>query len=88
MIIIFIIRQIQVDAADQDLQRIGCALQSDFPLIEYRLKTVTYGISFAPYLAMRTLQQQTQEGKSRFPFGAVSIESYINIDDIFAGADA
>jgi hypothetical protein len=37
--------QIRVDPADQYLQRIVWAPRPDLPLMEYRLKTVTYGTS-------------------------------------------
>jgi hypothetical protein len=49
--IVKMFRQIQVDPADQDLQRIVWAPRSDLKPVEYRLKTVTYGTSCAPYLA-------------------------------------
>jgi hypothetical protein len=75
--IVKMFRQIWVDPAEQDLQRIVLAPRSDLPPIEYRLKTITYGTSCAPYLAIRTFQQLAQEGKSQFPLGAGCIESNI-----------
>jgi hypothetical protein len=81
-------RQIRVDPAVPDLHSIVWAPRSDFPPMEYRLKTVTYGTSCAPYLIMRTLQQLAQEGKCRFRLGAGCIESNIYVDYIFAGVDA
>ncbi|XP_066595458.1 uncharacterized protein [Prorops nasuta] len=42
----------------------------DQPPREYRLTTVTYGTSSAPYLAIRTLIQLSKDEGQRFPLGA------------------
>jgi hypothetical protein len=86
--IIKMFRQIWVDPADQDFQRILWSSDSVTPPIEYRFKAVTYGTSCAPFLAMRTLQQLALEGKSRFSLGATCIASNIYVHDIFEGADS
>jgi hypothetical protein len=72
-----VFRQIQVDHTDDYLQRIVSSPRTDLPPVEYRLKTVTYRTSCAPYLAMCILQQLAQEGKSRFPLSASCNESNI-----------
>lgn len=46
-------RQIQVHAADQDLQRI--LWRTGDAIREFRLDTVIYGMESAPFLAIRTL---------------------------------
>ncbi|GFT33541.1 integrase catalytic domain-containing protein [Trichonephila clavipes] len=63
-----IYRQILINPDQQDLQRIIWKHGLDAEILAYRLKTVTYGLSNAPFLAIRTLQQLTKDEKSRFPF--------------------
>ena len=49
-------RQIVVRPRDRDLQRILWRYSSDEPIQEYRLTTVTYGTSSAPFLSTRCLK--------------------------------
>ncbi|GFW43670.1 uncharacterized protein TNCV_4770191 [Trichonephila clavipes] len=60
-------RQILINPDQQDLQRIIWKNGLDAEILTYRLKTVTYGLSNAPFLAIRTLQQLAKDEKSRFP---------------------
>lgn len=50
-------RQILVHPKDRELQKILWRTGGGDPVKEYQLNTVTYGLSCAPYLAIRTLQQ-------------------------------
>lgn len=50
-------RQITVRDDHRDYQRILWRFSPDEPVSTYRLNTVTYGVSSAPYLALRTIQQ-------------------------------
>ncbi|GFW22697.1 integrase catalytic domain-containing protein [Trichonephila clavipes] len=50
-------RQILINPDQQDLQRIIWKHGLDAEILTFRLKTVTYGLSNAPFLAIRTLQQ-------------------------------
>ncbi|GFY16364.1 integrase catalytic domain-containing protein [Trichonephila clavipes] len=59
-------RQILINPDQQDLQRIIWKHGLDAEIVTYRLKTVTYGLSNAPFLAIRTLQQLAKDEKSRF----------------------
>ncbi|GFX49437.1 integrase catalytic domain-containing protein [Trichonephila clavipes] len=61
-------RQILINPDQQDLKRIIWKQGLDAEILTYRLKTVTYGLSNAPFLAIRTLQQLAKDEKSRFPF--------------------
>ncbi|XP_058810112.1 uncharacterized protein LOC131675221 [Phymastichus coffea] len=55
--IVKMFRQIRIAREDQDLQRIVWSPVAESPPIHYRLTTVTYDTSCAPYLAIRTFQQ-------------------------------
>ncbi|XP_066599915.1 uncharacterized protein [Prorops nasuta] len=80
-------RQIWVDPVDQDLQRILWSPSPGQAPRDYRLTTVTYGTTSAPYLAIRTLIQLADDEGHRFPRGASCLRHNIYVDDIFAGAN-
>ncbi|GFX87633.1 integrase catalytic domain-containing protein [Trichonephila clavipes] len=58
-------RQILINPDQQDLQRIIWKHGLDAEILTYRLKTVTYGLSNAPFLAIRTLQHSWRRMKNR-----------------------
>ncbi|XP_018405974.1 PREDICTED: uncharacterized protein LOC108782254, partial [Cyphomyrmex costatus] len=80
-------RQIQVDARDQDYQRILWRSSSSEAVQDYRLLTVTYGMACAPYLALRTIQQLTQDEGAQFPLAQSVLRNQIYVDDCIFGAD-
>ncbi|XP_066596525.1 uncharacterized protein [Prorops nasuta] len=85
--IVKMFRQIEVNRADQNLQRILWSPFRDQVPRDYCLTTVTYGIASAPFLAIRTLMQLADDESQRFPFGAHCLRHQTYIDDIFSGAD-
>lgn len=84
--IVKMFRQIQVDGRDTDLQMILWRWSSEEPIQEYRLNTVTYGMSCAPYLAIRTLHQLASDEGEVYPLGAHALTSQTYVDDILTGA--
>ncbi|GFS56408.1 integrase catalytic domain-containing protein [Trichonephila clavipes] len=79
-------RQILINPDQQDLQRIIWKHGPDAEILTYRLKTVTYGLSNAPFLAIRTLQQLAKDEKSRFPLASETLLYDTYMDDIVSGA--
>ncbi|UYV70993.1 hypothetical protein LAZ67_8001354 [Cordylochernes scorpioides] len=57
------------------------------PLLDYRLLTVTYGLSCAPYLSMRTLHQLARDKVSTFPVTSKIVQTDFYVDDLLSGAD-
>ncbi|XP_055681943.1 uncharacterized protein LOC129789287 [Lutzomyia longipalpis] len=55
-------------------------------LLIYRLTTVTYGTSSAPYLATKVLQQIANDYQSEFPAASQAIKSCFYMDDLLCGA--
>ncbi|XP_029160235.1 uncharacterized protein LOC114932247 [Nylanderia fulva] len=53
-----------------------------------RLKTVTYGLACAPFLAIRTLQQLTANEEARYPRGVRALRHDCYVDDVVTGADS
>ncbi|GFU69892.1 integrase catalytic domain-containing protein [Trichonephila clavipes] len=79
-------RQILINPDQQDLQRIIWKHGLDAEILTYRLKTVTYGLSNAPFLVIRTLQQLAKDEKSRFPLASKTLLYDTYMDDIVSGA--
>jgi hypothetical protein len=80
-------RQILVESRNADF-RILWRLNPESPLQHYRLRTVTYGLIPAPYLAMRVLQQLAIDDGHLFPAAVPIIESSIYVDDTLFGQDS
>ncbi|GFW89609.1 integrase catalytic domain-containing protein [Trichonephila clavipes] len=79
-------RQILINPDQQDLQRITWKHGPDAEILTYRIKTVTYGLSNAPFLAIRILQQLAKDEKSRFPLASETLLYDTYMDDIVSGA--
>ncbi|XP_012145356.2 uncharacterized protein LOC105663061 [Megachile rotundata] len=56
-------------------------------LATFELNTVTFGLSSAPYLAIRCLHQLADDEKSRFPEAAEIVKRDLYVDDLLTGAD-
>jgi hypothetical protein len=78
-------RQINIDERDADFQRILWRESVDSPLEIYRLKTVTYGTTSAPFLAMRCIQQLANENINNFPLACATIRQCFYMDDLLCG---
>ena len=80
-------RQIRVDQRDLNYQRILWNATPHEPPTDYQLLTVTYGMSCAPFLALRVLKQLVDDEGHRFPLSVSILRENIYIDDILFGAD-
>jgi len=76
-----------VHPSDADFQRILWRPKSGEPVVHYRLLTVTYGTTSAPYLAMRVLRQLCIDEGSAFPLAASVLDSSIYVNNVLFGAD-
>ncbi|KAJ8984268.1 hypothetical protein NQ317_009752 [Molorchus minor] len=63
-------RQILISPGHQDYQRILWRVSPGEPIQDFRLCTVTYGITSSPFLAIRTLIQLANDEGARFPRAA------------------
>ncbi|XP_076301748.1 uncharacterized protein LOC143219755 [Lasioglossum baleicum] len=79
--------QILVDERDVDYQRIlwKSALSEDAQA--FQLLTVTYGMTCAPFLALRVLQQLLKDEGKRFPLAVPVLQSHIYVDDVLYGGN-
>jgi len=60
---------------DAEFQRILWRQNPESPPQHYRLRTVTYGLAPAPYLAMRVLRQLASDDGHQFPAAVPIIET-------------
>lgn len=80
-------RQICIHPDDADYQRILWRNGPNEPVKDYRLCTVTFGTSSAPYLAVKVLQQLAATNKNKYPEASESIFCDFYVDDWLSGAD-
>ncbi|XP_036337045.1 uncharacterized protein LOC118747130 [Rhagoletis pomonella] len=78
-------RQIYVNENQTKYQRIVFRTCPRDPISLYELKTVTFGINCAPYLAIRTLHQLADEVESSFPIASEILRKCMYVDDVLAG---
>ncbi|XP_070138616.1 uncharacterized protein [Drosophila bipectinata] len=55
---------------------------------DYELKTVTFGVNSAPFLAIRVLYQLADDEESKYPQASQIIRQFMYVDDVLAGADS
>ncbi|XP_076299888.1 uncharacterized protein LOC143218544 [Lasioglossum baleicum] len=77
--------QADLPTRDVDFQRIQWAPQSVGEPIEFQLLTVTYGMSCAPYLALRVLRELTDRDGAQFPLAAPVLRHKMYVDDVLFG---
>ncbi|XP_075163068.1 uncharacterized protein LOC142235694 [Haematobia irritans] len=78
-------RQILVHPNDRQYQRILYQKSSDSAIKDYQLRTVTFGINCAPFLAIRTLLQLASDCETQFPKVSTILRKETYVDDILSG---
>lgn len=81
-------RQILIHPDDRDYQRILWRFSSEHPIEEYRLCTVTYGTSAAPFQALRTIRELATVDGVSFPSAATILLNDTFVDDVLSGANS
>ena len=79
-------RQILIDPRDRPYQKI--LWQRNGEIETYQLNTVTFGVSAAPYLAIRTLFQLAKDEGHRYHRASVALTRNFYVDDWITGADS
>jgi hypothetical protein len=78
-------RQIKLHPEDRRFQKI--LWSESGPPSEFELNTITYGLSCAPYLALRVLRQLAHDEESKYPLAAKIVLNDMYMDDVLSGAD-
>ncbi|XP_075162851.1 uncharacterized protein LOC142235484 [Haematobia irritans] len=76
-------RQIMVHPEDRPYQRI--LFRQNGSINDFQLKTVTFGINCAPFLAIRTLVQLASDSEVQYPKSASILRNETYVDDILSG---
>lgn len=79
-------RQVKIHRDDVDYQRIVWRADPDKPIEHYRLLTVTYGTSCAPFLAIESLRQAARDSRTQYPNAADRVLKNFYVDDFLSGA--
>ncbi|XP_065365574.1 uncharacterized protein LOC135958605 [Calliphora vicina] len=79
-------RQILVDPKHTSYQRILFRDSPNSPICDYELKTVTFGVNCAPYLAIRTLLRLADDVQDTLPIASSILRKSMYVDDVLAGA--
>lgn len=80
-------RQFWIADEHRDYQRIVWRRTPTEPIGEYRLKTITYGTSSAPFMAVRAMQKVADDERKRYPMAALVVKRDFYMDDVLTGAD-
>lgn len=76
--------QILIHREDQDFQRLLFRISLQSSVEGFKLKTVTFGVNCAPYLAIRTLQQLAEDCINEFPLSYKALLRETYVDDILS----
>ncbi|GFU53490.1 integrase catalytic domain-containing protein [Trichonephila clavipes] len=79
-------RQIRISSEDTNWQRILWRDNPKETVKEYRLTTVTYGTSCAPYLSTRTLNQLAFDEREMYPLASFATLHHFYVDDLLSSA--
>lgn len=81
-------RQILLHPNQRDLHRIWWRQSEDQNIKCYRLKTVTYGTTCAPFLAIRTLFKLADDEANNLPQASAILKRDFYVDDALTGSDS
>ena len=79
-------RAVELAREARDVHRFLWRPDKHFPVQDYRMTRVTFGISASPYLAVRTLQQTAIDHGKDLPEASQHILNSFYVDDLIAGA--
>lgn len=72
---------------DAEYQRIVWRENEDQPIKEYKLTTVTFGTTPAPFLTIRTIKQLAEDESNHYPAAAEKAITDFYVDDFFSGTE-
>ncbi|XP_072751044.1 uncharacterized protein [Anoplolepis gracilipes] len=81
-------RQILINESQVPLQRILWRNNPNEQLREFELLTLTYGISPASFLAIKSLQTLTKSERQNYPIGAQTVLRDFYVDDLITGSNS
>ncbi|GFU14623.1 integrase catalytic domain-containing protein [Trichonephila clavipes] len=80
------LRQISISPENTNCKRIPWRDNPKKPVKEYRLTTVKYETSCAPFLSARTLTQLAHDDREKFPLASFATLHHFYVDDWLSGS--
>jgi hypothetical protein len=80
--------QFHVSSKQTDYQRLVWREEPQDPLLDYRMVRLTFGVTTAPYLAIRCLHQLAEDEKEAFPLVPPIFKNDFLVDNLLSGADS
>ena len=81
-------RAVLLDEADKDLHRFVWRRNSTEPLMDYRMKRVTFGVAASSYAANMAVKQNAIDLAQEYPAAAKAVHQSFYVDDGLTGADS
>lgn len=81
-------RQILIKEEQQKYQQILWRSTKSKDISIYKLSTVTYGTTSAPFLSIRVLKQLALDEQEKYPLACRVLNSDTYVDDVISGADS
>lgn len=78
-------RQIWVHPDDRPFQKILFRKSAQDPIEDFALKTITFGVNCAPYLAIKTIHTLANETSKSFPLASKILKAETYVDDVLSG---
>ena len=79
-------REVELREGDRDMHRFLWRASPQDPVQDFRMVRVTFGISSSPYLAIRTLQQTSDDHGKDHPTVQMHVSQSFYVDDFLGGA--
>ncbi|XP_055313219.1 uncharacterized protein LOC129574779 [Sitodiplosis mosellana] len=80
-------RQIIMNDEDSEYQRVVWRENENEPIRDFKLITVTFGTTPAPYLAIKTIHRLADDEAENFPLAAPAAKRDFYVDDFFSGSE-
>lgn len=80
-------RQIKMHHEDAEYQRIVWRENEDEPIKDYKLTTVTFGMTSAPFSAVKTIHKLAEDESDKFPIASAAAKRDFYVDDFFSGTE-
>ena len=80
-------RVVELVEGDMDYHRFVWRRNQDEPLIDCRMKRVTFGISASSFAANMSVKQNAIDFAEKYPHAAVAVDKCLYVDDCLSGAD-
>lgn len=80
-------RAVELVEGDRDYHRFVWRRSQDEPLVDYRMKRVTFGVSASSFAANMSVKQNAIDFTAKYPHAVVAVDESLYVDDCLTGAD-